>query len=161
MLSDSTAAYLSELPFRAEAKRGACWLPLRGIYWEDEIPDLRAFQRLPEFVRWEILRLFSIRCAIWSGSPLKREDERFWEEAQREVPRYALFFRLRITPDDLEMQHEIEQESEAAFADFAAEATEVAVTERVPGVESFTLKFDLSKRDKNARLPWWKRFFHS
>jgi hypothetical protein len=45
MLCETTVAHLSAFTYRADAKRRFSWLPLGGIYWEDEVPDWAFFQR--------------------------------------------------------------------------------------------------------------------
>jgi len=40
--------------------KSAC-LPLGGIYWEDEMPDLRQIMKIHEEDRNQMFRLFSIR----------------------------------------------------------------------------------------------------
>lgn len=49
------------LTYRAESKRLVSLMPLSGIYWDDEIPDLRALFSLGEDDKMQYLRLFAIR----------------------------------------------------------------------------------------------------
>ena len=158
MLSDQTLAYVSALPFRADAKRCVCWLPLCGVYWADEIPDLRSFSRLPESSRTEILRLFAIRYAMWTNGSLSAEDQAYWDEARALAPNYALFQRTNVTSDIIDLQQQIQEQYDAAFAELASQAKELKITERAPGVESFSIVFDVNQ-EVPAKPPWWKRFW--
>ena len=47
-LSITTAQMLAALPFRSDAKRRVCILPLGSICWEDEMPDLAQLMTMPE-----------------------------------------------------------------------------------------------------------------
>ena len=64
MISETTLAYLSTLTYQAEAKQMVSWLPLAGIYWDDEMPDLHLMRTIPENDRHQIYRLFGIRVRI-------------------------------------------------------------------------------------------------
>ncbi|MCI0352807.1 MAG: hypothetical protein L0Z53_25580 [Acidobacteriales bacterium] len=48
MLSEATIGRLSELKYRSDAQWRVCLIPLTGIFWEDEMPDIRQFMALPE-----------------------------------------------------------------------------------------------------------------
>jgi len=48
MLSEITTAYLSTLTYRVDAAQKVCWLPLSGIYWEDELPRDPRFDKNAE-----------------------------------------------------------------------------------------------------------------
>ena len=160
MLSQPTLIYLAGLPFRADARRGTSIMPLCGVFWSDEIPDFRSFSRLPEPSRLEILRLFGIRYALWKHEPLSPDDQQYWDAARAQAPNYALFQRLEVTPDVLDLQLQIEEQSDSMFNELASQATNVTVTPKAPGVESVSFKFDVAKNDQ-AKLPWWKRLRRS
>jgi hypothetical protein len=159
MLSDSTVAYISVLPFRNDARRCVSWLPLCGVYWADEIPDLLTFGRLPESSRLEILRLFAIRYAIWKNEQRSPEDQAFWDIARKQAPQYAFFQRIEVTPDTIDLQNQIQEQYDAAFEELTSHASQVTVTQKTPHVESVSLAFDLA-REAPAKLPWWKRIRH-
>ena len=78
-MSETTLGFLSTLTYRADAKRQVCWLPLGGIYWEDEMPDIRHLMNIPEDDRNQIFRLFAIRLRLWKGEPLPDGERRFWD----------------------------------------------------------------------------------
>jgi hypothetical protein len=158
MLSDPTLAYVSALPFRADAKRCICWLPLCGVYWADEIPDLPFFGRLPESSRMEVLRLFAIRYSIWANEPLSAEDQTYWDEARAQSPQYALFQRTKVTSDIVDLQQQIQEQYDAAFTELASQAKKVEISEKSPGLESFSVVFDVNQ-EVPAKPPWWKRFW--
>jgi hypothetical protein len=48
MLTESTIAMLSALTYRAGAAKRVCVLPLGGIYWDDELPELRELSEIPQ-----------------------------------------------------------------------------------------------------------------
>ncbi len=161
MPTPDTITLLSNLPVRADAKRCVSWLPLNGIYWDDELPDSLAYRHLPKSVRDQILRLFKIRNVLWKHAPLDSADQQFWEDAVRQAPHYALFQRLNPSDEDLRAHQKVQQDCDSALNDLIAEAKVVSVT-RSPGVESFGLTFPLTK--SGATIPkssWWKRLFHS
>lgn len=61
MLTEATLGFLSTLTYRADAKRQVCCLPLSGIYWEDEMPDIHYLIEIPENDRDQIFRLFTFQ----------------------------------------------------------------------------------------------------
>jgi hypothetical protein len=111
MLSETTIAYLSTLTYRADAHRQVCWLPLSGIYWEDEMPDIHYLVKIPEDDRKLILRLFSIRVRLWKSRALNDEEKRLWDMTQSQVPSWALFHRQEISAADLKAQETAERET--------------------------------------------------
>ena len=70
MLTETTLGFLSTLTYREEAKRQVCWLPLSGIFWEDEMPDIHYLNKVPETDRNQIFLLFTIRVRLWKGEAL-------------------------------------------------------------------------------------------
>jgi hypothetical protein len=160
MLSEATAAQLSARTYRCDAKRRFCLLPLGGIYWEDEIPDLRQLWKLPEEDRNQIYRLFGIRYRIWKGASLHEDDQLFWETARSQVPDWALFQRVKVSPADQLAQDQTERIAKEEFEALLAEADQVTVSEKYPGVEAFSATFDLTKSVTANRKSWWKRIFN-
>jgi hypothetical protein len=144
MLSEITLAYLSTLTYRGDAARKVCWLPLSGIYWEDELPDIHDLRRIPEGDRHQILRLFGIRLRIWKGQALSDESQLFWDEIHWQVPEWAFFQRLMVSAADLDSQAEAEQASTEVLEALLADADEITIRER-DGVQSFSATFDLRK----------------
>jgi len=159
MLCETTAAHLSALTYRADAKRGFCLLPLGGIYWDDEVPDFLQLLRFPEEDRNQIYRLFGIRYRIWKGDGLSEDDQLFWDAACSQVPDWALFQRVKVSPADQLAQDRAERIAKEEFEAFLAEADQVTVSEKYPGVESFSATFDLTKPVTTNRKSWWKRIF--
>ena len=62
MLSETTLGFLSTLIYRADAKRQVCWLPLGGIYWKDEMADIRHLMKIPEDDKNQIFRCSVSDC---------------------------------------------------------------------------------------------------
>lgn len=159
MLRESTVEYLTQLTYRADAKRRVCLLPVTGIYWEDEIPDFMRLTKLAKEAQYEVLRLFAIRHRIWNLESLSEDDKSFWDDAQLQAPQYALFRRLELSATDRKLQNRIVRETDQAFREIEADADEVHITERYPGVQQFSLTFDLTKRDFTQKKSWWSRLF--
>jgi len=156
MLSQSTVDYISKLPFRADAKRAVSLTPLGGVFWSDEVADFPSVGRLPESSRLELLRLFEIRYALWKHHPLSPDDQQYWDSARVQAPQYAIFQRIEVTSDIVDLQNQIEEESDAIFNALASQAANVGVTPRAPGVEAQTLALGLAQ-EPSPKLPWWKR----
>jgi hypothetical protein len=133
-----------------------CLIPVCGVFWADEIPDFPAFRRLPESARLEVLRLYAIRYALWKNEPLTAEDQQFWDEALKQVPHYALFQRLQVAQDVLDLQEQIQQSYDSAFEELTSNAKEIVVTQKVPGVESFAVTLEVPPKAPR-KTPWWKR----
>jgi hypothetical protein len=116
MLSETTLAHLSDLTYRPDAKRRVCLLPLGGIYWEDEMPDLRQIMKIPEDDRNQMFRLFGIRARFWKGEALPADEQRFWDTARSQMPSWALFQRQTISVDDRHAQDVGPKSSKNRFA---------------------------------------------
>jgi hypothetical protein len=76
-----------------------------------------------------------------------------------QVPQYALCRKLELSTTDRELQNRIVRETDQAFHEIAADADEVHITERQPGVQQFSLTFDLTKRDFTQKKSWWSSLF--
>jgi hypothetical protein len=100
MLSQAVVDCLSSLAFRPEAEGQSCALPLAGIYWDDEMPDLRIIGKLSEEDRNQVFQLFGIRMKIWDRETLKNEEQQFWDTARTQIPNYALSQRLDLSAED-------------------------------------------------------------
>jgi hypothetical protein len=159
MLSTTAIAFLSPLTYRADAQRQTCFMPLGGIYWEDEIPDFELLFEIPEHDRYLIFRLFSIRFTLWAGKELPSDDQRFLDEARSQVPTYPLFRRLKLDADDRRAQEEFEQSAIKSFEELFADADEVKLTQK-GGVGHFSATFDLTEQSPASKPPpWWKRWW--
>jgi hypothetical protein len=159
MLSETTLGFLSTLTYRADAKRLICWLPLSGIYWDDEMPAIRQLIRLPEDDRKQILRLFGIRQRLWKGEALADVEQQFWDETYLRVPHWAFFQRQQISADDNRVQEDAERSAEDAWKTLLADADEVSVSEE-DGVQSISATFNLTKTgDLPKKQSWWGRVF--
>lgn len=158
MLTTAAVEYAKELPYRASAEQRICWIPHTGIFWTDEIPDLRdLWHRVPLKDRRGLYRLLYIRTLIWFGEGLSPKDEQFWSAARAQVPAYALFHRLEVPPEVVDEQRRIQRDVDAAFEYLEAEADEVDLSEE-DGIQSFSLTFNLAKDEATApSRPWWKR----
>src|SRR6185295_17831861 len=159
MISETTLAYLSTLTYQAEAKQMVSWLPLAGIYWDDEMPDLHLMRTIPENDRHQIYRLFGIRVRIWKGLALSDTQQQLWDETRLQVPHWALFDRLTISDDLRRAQDAAKQYSDEMVAALNEGGGEV--TSKVnDGLEHFSATFDLTKNERRPvvkPLSWWER----
>ena len=151
MLSEGALDYLQDLTLQRGAERMACYLPFGGIYWDDELPDFRAFQQLPDKDRNLILRLFFIRFQIWKKQILLDSDQAFWDHAVAEVPHYALFHRLHLNSDDQRKQAQIEMEVQDFFASLQDLVEDVNGLKKRQKMEEDIEEQDLQK--------WWRRIW--
>ena len=152
MLNQTALAYLAALTYRDDAKRQICWIPVSGIYWDDEIPDLQELWKVPEDGLLQILRLFSIRYAIWRGESLSGDDQLFWDDAKSRLPGNPIFQRLKLAADDRLAQESAARAGADMIEALATEADHVRVTEKCPGVEEFSITFDLTKSKRGPAL---------
>ena len=144
MLTETTRGFLSTLTYRADATRQVCWLPLGGIYWEDEIPDIHYLNEIPEKDRKQIFRLFTIRVRLWKGEVLSDREQQLWDAAYSQVPQWAFFQNNRISADDQRAQEDAEQGGADALEALLADADEVTISED-DGVQTISATFDLTK----------------
>lgn len=163
-LSPSVVAYLSALSYRPDAARQVCWIPLGGLYWEDEIPDIRDLMQLTEDDQLQLFRLFAIRYKLWEGEGLNAEDRQFWDGSRSQVPHAPIFQRLQLSAADKKAHAEARQASTDALETLFADADRVTLTEHGSGVQTFSATFDLTKCDTaNDDLQavqnksWWGR----
>jgi hypothetical protein len=112
MLSDPTLACLSKLTYQAEAKSMVSWLPLAGIYWEDEMPEHSYLRTISEDDRHQIYRLFGIRTRIWKRRALSDDQQQLWNETRLRIPGWAVFHRLSISADLQQTQDAAQQDSD-------------------------------------------------
>jgi hypothetical protein len=144
MMTETTLAQLRTLTYRADAQRRVCWLPLGGIFWDDELPRAQGMIKFPEEDRTEIVRLFGIRVRLRKGEPVSDEERLLWDLTRSQLPEWPLFQRLTISPDDLQAQEEAEQATTEVVEQLFADADEVAITEK-DGIQRISATFDLTK----------------
>jgi len=160
-LSPSLVAYMSALTYRAESKRLVSLMPLSGIYWDDEIPDIRALFSLGEDDRMQYLRLFAIRIRLWRGEALNYKDQDLWDTACTQVPTCPVFMRLEISEDDRKTQREAEDETGEMLGEVFSGAEEVTWTDVGSNAKKFKAKLDFTKERKPARKnSFWRRVFN-
>lgn len=146
MLGETAHAYLSALTYRPTAERRTWYFPTSGIYWEDEIPDREELMKLPEDSLLQILRLFHIRYGIWEGAPLAEDERQLWNAAKSQLPDCPVFQRVEISPDDQLAQDAALRTGAEITESLFADADQVRVVEKCPGVQEITATFDLTKR---------------
>jgi hypothetical protein len=160
-LSPSLVAYMSALTYRAESKRLVSLMPLSGIYWNDEIPDLRALLSLGEDDKMQYLCLFAIRIRLWRSEALSDEDQNLWDTVRTQVPTCPVFMRLNISDDDRKTQCEAEEETGEMLDGLFSGAKEVTWTDVGSGAKEFTAKFDFTEERQPARKnSFWRRVFN-
>src|SRR5215467_12465601 len=163
MLTETTLGFLSTLTYRAEAKRQVCWLPLSGIFWEDEMPDIHYLNKVPETDRNQIFLLFTIRVRLWKGEALSDTEQQLWDATYSQVPEWAFFQRNRISADDHRAQEDAEQGGADALEALLADADEVTISENEnDGVQNISATFDLTKGQIPARKKQtlWQHVYH-
>ena len=161
MLTEITLGFLSTLTYQADAKRLVCWMPLSGIYWEDELPDIHLLNKIPENEREQILRLFTTRVRVWKGEVLSDKEQQLWDATYSQVPQWAFFQRDHISVDDQHAQENAEQGGADALEALLADADEVTISEN-DGVQNNSATFDLTKAQipPQKKQTWWERVFH-
>lgn len=160
MLSEETAMKLATFTHREDARRVFCWLPISGIVWDDEIPDVKELGQLPEEDRNQILKLFGLRVRRWRGDTLVGNEHQFWEELRAQVPEWAFFQRQTATADDLRAQDQVDKETTEFLEQMCEEADEATVTEG-DGFQSFSATFDLTKKQSAIKTPsLWERLLN-
>ena len=160
MLSKTVVEYWSSRVFRAEAQRTTWILPYCGICWDDELPEVRHLVSMTDEDRRAIFRLFIIRLSLWKGHTLDESDERFWDEAQNQVPEFALFQRMALSTDDRLAQDHCEREVAEELQSLWSHADEVSFFDNEHGEQSFSATFHLRGDEKcNAQedRSWLRR----
>lgn len=150
-VSDTVVAYLSKHAYRAEAKQQICIIPLSGLYWEDEMPEIRELLTFSEDDRLQIFRLFAIRYRLWDGECLSEEEEKLWNSARSKAPNAAIFQRLTLSAADRQAHEDARQSCEEEFEQSFSDADRVTFTDLGSGVQSFSATFDLT--GKKQLLP--------
>jgi hypothetical protein len=160
MLTEITFGFLSALTYRADAKRQVCWVPLSGIYWEDEMPDIHYLAKILDNDRTQIFRLFTIRVRLWKGEVLSDAEQQFWNATYSEVPEWAFFQRKHISTDDQHAQEDDEHGGADTVEASLADADDVTINED-DGVQNISAPFDLTKGQftPQKKQAWWERLF--
>ena len=142
------------------AKKQVCALPLAGIYWDDELPELRELTKIPEDDHNKIFRLLGVRSRLWKGEVPSDNDQQFWNAMQSLVPSWAVFQRISVSPEDLQADEDAQRETMEALRALFADADAVSVTEK-DGLQNLSLTFDLTKGERAVPKdePRWKRMF--
>ncbi len=161
MLTETTLEFLSTLTYRGYAKQQVCCLPLSGIYWEDEMPDIHYLNEIPENDRNQIFRLFIIRVRLWKGEVPSDTEQQLWDVTYSQAPEWAFFQRKRISADDQHGQEDAEQGGADALEALLADADEVTISES-DGIQNISAIFDLTKAQipQQKRQGWWEQVFH-
>ncbi len=146
MLSPAAVAYFSQLKYRADAARRISWLPLCGIYWEDELSNLQDLMHMPESDQRLMLRLFCIRIRIWKGEALSDEDRPFWGDIHSQLPDWAFFQRLTISADDQNAQAAAEQAGESVFKSMAEVFPDQCTITEKDGVQQFSATWKVPEK---------------
>jgi hypothetical protein len=103
MLTEYTIVRLSALRHDPQAKMRACWMPIGGIVWDDEI-DFEKLGNWPTFDMVQIVRMFELRVHVWKHEPLSEDERKFWNEIHSQLPTWAFFQRLTITDKEQQAQ---------------------------------------------------------
>jgi hypothetical protein len=158
-LSPAVVALLSPFVYRQDAARQICLIPLGGLYWEDEMPEMLELFKLAPDDRHQVFRLFGIRYTLWDGGTLDEDDQQFWDGARSQIPLWALFHRVEISAADRQAYEKAQQTVIDEFESLSADADTVTVSDRGHGIQSFSATFDLTKTEPIApkKKPWWKR----
>jgi hypothetical protein len=152
---------MSALTYQAESKRLVSLMPLSGIYWDDEIPDLDALFSLGEDDKMQYLRLFAIRIRLWRGEALNEEDQNLWDTVRTQVPTCPVFMRLEISDEDRKTQREAEEETGEILDGLFGGAQEVTWSDVGSGAKEFTAKLDFTEERQQARRnSFWRRVFY-
>lgn len=144
MLSQTAAARLSALTYRSDAERQVCWIPLNGIFWDDEMLPHREFASLSEEDQHQILRLFGIRMKISKSEALAEHHQRLWREVRSQVPNWPLFRRTELSADDHRLQDAVNRDSDQLSEWLLAMADEFTITTK-DGIETVSTLADLTK----------------
>jgi hypothetical protein len=123
MLSEVAVARFSVLTYRPDAEWEVNILPFGSIYWKDEMPDIRDFIRTPEKDRDQLLRMFSIRLRVWDGEALSDEEQQLWDTIRAQIPQWALFHRLKLSPEDARAREKAERQVEQEFESLSEDET--------------------------------------
>jgi hypothetical protein len=160
MLSETAVRLLSTLTYRIDAERRICWLPLNGIYWEDEWPEHSRLVRLPQDDYHRILRLFAIRVCLSRGETLNEDDQQLWDTARSQVPNWPLFQRVNFSADDWRCQDETIRTCEEILEVLLSDADLVSIRHH-DGITTFSATSTLRKEHATGATieSWWRRIF--
>jgi hypothetical protein len=145
MLSYETKKYLSSLQYDEKAEKICCVIPLKGIYWTDEIPDLGMLLQLSDTVRGEIYRLFRIRYAVWNGVELSSDDARFLEMARLIAPECPIFKRMVPADNDLQAQKDTREEMNDIWKMISDRSDRVEIKDNNDGTQTTSCRLKEEK----------------
>jgi hypothetical protein len=148
MLTDITLVYLSTLTYRVDAKQGVCVLPFASIHWDDEMANL---SQIPEEDHDQVFLLFAIRSKLWDGELLSPDEKQLWEQVRSRAPEWALFQRLRLSPDERKAREEIERDCAQALDELFSTADYITISRDQHGYEKRSATFRLNKEQKPAK----------
>jgi hypothetical protein len=140
MLSKEALAYLASRTYRADAVRQINFIPLTGIYWEDEFPVFGGNKILPEEDFSQVMQMFKLRAALWKGKELREKQKEFWDGVYATVPQWALFKRMKVSEEDLQAEDFANKTMDDFEAEMIAEADEVHFTEDEGHEAKYSLK---------------------
>jgi len=126
MLSKTAVTLMSALTYRPDAERRVCWIPLSGIFWEDELLLNREFANLSEEDQHQILRLFGIRINSLAGTELGT------------FPQNRAFSRRSSCQDET-------SRCSGKIAEWLLEGADEYEISVKDGIETFSATFDLTK----------------
>jgi hypothetical protein len=114
MLSEKAVALLAAFSYRPDAAWGVNILPFGSIYWKDEMPSLADLIDNQDDMLI-IHAMFGIRMKLWDHELLNAQDQRLWDAVKSQVPRWALFQRLKLDEEQKRARKEAEQQVEREF----------------------------------------------
>ena len=115
MLSEAAVKVISSLAYQPDTQWLVNVLPFGGVYWADEMPDIRQLVHCLELDRAEILWMFSIRQELWDAEPLSDGDKELWDSIRAQVPSWPLFRRLKLTDEHKLARQNAEQQVTQEF----------------------------------------------
>lgn len=110
MLSQPAVEVLSSLTYQSNAEWLVNVLPFGGVYWADEMPDIRQLVHCFEQDRTQIVRMFSLRLELWNAEGLSDDDQEFWDSIRAQAPTWPLFRRLELTEEQKRVRQKAEQQ---------------------------------------------------
>jgi len=114
MLSEKTVKALTNLKYRSDSDWSVNILPFGSIFWHDEM------LKMADLLEQEgdsliIHRMFAIRIKIWDGEVLDDQERKIWDSVKLQLPDWALFKRLTLSPEQKLAREQAERQVEQAF----------------------------------------------
>jgi hypothetical protein len=141
-LSDDAVKQIKKLSFDPKAEIVYCTLPLRSIFWTDELPRLRfhAFRQGDDHNM--VLRLFTIRIKIWNETVLNEDEEVLWQHAIEQLPEWPIFKRTVLTEEQRLAHQDAEKSADDFFEELSNSADEVLIS-TTDGITNFSIKIPI------------------